>query len=95
MRNDSPILRLLPAPSLSATDAAIRVHALSAIVESVGRSLAAGARMIEQQEGYPPGRLMFGGLIAWILCLGLMLVVANAAPVLRYATNCLALHCFG
>lgn len=88
MRNSIQIQRL---PS-----AAARFQALYGIAgASLGRSLAAGARMIEQQEGYPPGRLMFGGLIAWILCLGLMLVVADAVPVLRYATSCLALHCRG
>lgn len=80
MRHEHFLQRFSPAATLSA---------------SLGRSLAEGARMVEKQEGYPPGRLMFGGLVAWILCLGLMLIGANAAPVLRYATSCLALHCLG
>jgi hypothetical protein len=84
MRHEHFLQRLSPAASLYLS-----------LYASLGRSLAAGARMIERQEGYPPGRLMFGGLVAWILCLGLMLVVAGAGPVLRYATSCLALHCLG
>jgi len=57
--------------------------------------MADGAAMIERQEGYAPSRLVLGGLVAWGLCLGLMLAVAGATPVLRYATTCLAMHCLG
>ncbi len=82
--------QLHPVPA--APGAITRLCALYRVVsEGLGRSLVAGARMIEQQDGYPPGKLTIGGLVVWGLCLGLMLAGANTVPVLRYFIHCLGI----
>jgi hypothetical protein len=38
----------------------------------LSRQMAAGARLIEAQVGYPPATLMVAGLVVWVACLAVM-----------------------
>lgn len=55
-------------------------------------TMAAGARMIERQEGYTPLRLALGGLVVWGLCLAAMLLSAHAASLASLALRYLSAH---
>lgn len=75
---------------------AIRDHS---VVRPIGRalrlSLTTGAHMVEVQKGHAPIRLAAGGLIVWALCLGAILLGANATPAATHVLRCLARHCLG
>ena len=47
------------------------------------RSMDAGARMVERQEGHAPGQVAAGGLVVLVVVLAGMALGANAAPLAR------------
>ena len=58
----------------------------------VRETMAAGARMIERQDGYTPARLCLGGLVVWALCLAAMLLGAHALSLASLVRHYLAAH---
>jgi hypothetical protein len=42
------------------------------------RSLARGAAIVDRQLGYPPSKLVVGGLVVWAICVACMLDALSA-----------------